>query len=85
MRVVDQIDEKLRAAFTPTALEVVDESHLHAGHAGAPDGGQSHFRVMIRSEAFAGKSRVAQQRLIYGALKDEMAGTIHALALDVGV
>jgi BolA protein len=84
MRVAEQIEAKLQAAFAPTALEVIDESHLHAGHAGAPEGGQSHFRVTIRAAAFAGKSRVAQQRAIYGALKEEMSGPIHALALDVG-
>lgn len=85
MRVADQIALKLQAAFTPTELEVVDESHLHAGHAGAPEGGQSHFRVKIRADAFAGKTRVAQQRAIYAVLRDEMSGPIHALALDVGV
>ncbi|MBB5515674.1 BolA protein [Rubricella aquisinus] len=84
MRVAEQIELKLKDAFAPTALEVVDESHLHAGHAGAPEGGQSHFRVTIRAAEFAGKSRVAQQRAIYAALKEEMAGPIHALALDVG-
>jgi BolA protein len=84
MRVADQIEAKLQAAFAPSRLDVVDESHLHAGHAGAPDGGQSHFRVTIRAAAFAGKSRVAQQRAIYAVLKEDMANQIHALALDVG-
>lgn len=84
MRVADQIEAKLKEAFAPTSLTVVDESDQHAGHAGAPDGGQSHFHVTIRASAFAGKSRVAQQRAIYAALKEEMSGPIHALALDVG-
>ena len=83
MRVADQIETKLREAFSPRELSVVDESHLHVGHAGAPEGGQSHFRVTIRAEAFAGQTRVAQQRAIYGALKAEMDGSVHALALDV--
>lgn len=84
MLVKDTIEMKLKAAFSPQEIEVIDESHQHAGHSGAPEGGQSHFAVMIRAAAFAGKSRVAQQRLIYAALKDEMAGPIHALSLDVG-
>ena len=84
MRVADRITEVLQAEFSPHELEVIDESHLHAGHAGAPDGGQSHFQVRMRAESLAGMSRVAQQRKIYAALKQEMAGPIHALALDVG-
>ncbi|MEL6126394.1 MAG: BolA family protein [Pseudomonadota bacterium] len=83
MRVAQVIETKLTEAFAPRELEVIDESHLHAGHAGAPDGGQSHFRVRMRGEAFAGQSRVARQRAVYAALKEEMAGPIHALALDV--
>ena len=84
MLVKNSIEMKLTEAFSPQLVEVVDESHLHAGHSGAPEGGQSHFAVKIRAAAFAGKSRVAQQRMIYGALKEEMAGPIHALSLDVG-
>ncbi|MBV1865296.1 MAG: BolA family transcriptional regulator [Rhodobacteraceae bacterium] len=84
MLVKDIIERKLKAAFSPQVIEVVDESHMHAGHSGAPEGGQSHFAVKIRATAFEGKSRVAQQRAIYGALKEEMAGPIHALSLDVG-
>ncbi|MGB0498376.1 MAG: BolA family protein [Rubricella sp.] len=83
MRVADQIHRKLQDAFSPRELEVVDESHLHAGHAGAPEGGQSHFRVRIRADAFAGQSRVARQRAIYAVLADDMKKQIHALALDV--
>ena len=84
MQMRDVIETKLTEAFSPQRIEVVDESHKHAGHAGAPDGGQSHFAVIIRAQAFDGKSRVAQQRAIYGVLKEEMASQIHALALDVG-
>ena len=83
MRVADRINLKLQESFAPQKLEVVDESHLHAGHAGAPEGGQSHFRVVMRAETLAGLSRVAAQRKIYAAVKDEMAGPVHALALDV--
>jgi BolA protein len=62
-------------------LRVIDESHLHAGHAGARPEGETHFRVEITAIAFAGQSRVARHRLIYDALADELAGPVHALAL----
>ncbi len=73
--------QKLDAAFAPSALEIIDESHLHAGHAGARPGGNSHFRVRIVSDAFRGVSRVQRHQKIYGALAEEMK-TIHALAID---
>jgi BolA family transcriptional regulator, general stress-responsive regulator len=77
----DAITEKLREAFSPESLEVQDESHLHEGHAGHRPGGETHFRVYIVSEAFAGKSRVERHRLINTALAAELAGAVHALAL----
>jgi BolA family transcriptional regulator, general stress-responsive regulator len=81
MRTRDAIIEKLREAFSPESLEVQDESHLHEGHAGHRPGGESHFRVYIVSQAFAGKSRVDRHRLINAALAAELAGSVHALAL----
>jgi BolA protein len=60
MSVAASIEQKLTEAFSPTLLEVIDESHHHAGHAGNPGGGESHFRIRIQAEAFAGKPRVAQ-------------------------
>ena len=75
------IDNKLRRAFAPTRLVIEDQSSRHRGHAGYREGGESHFRVEIVSDAFEGKSRVARQRLIYVALKDEFAAGLHALAL----
>ncbi|WP_316012955.1 BolA family protein [Roseobacter sp. HKCCA0434] len=84
MRVAKQIELKLQENFDPRELEVVDESHLHVGHAGAPEGGQSHFRVRMRSQALAGMSRVAQHRKVNAALSDELATQVHALALDLG-
>jgi BolA protein len=78
----DRITEKLTAAFEPTDLEVVDESHLHKGHAGARPEGETHFRVSISSQAFRGVSRVAAHRLVYQALADEIAGGVHALAVS---
>jgi len=83
MRAVEKIEIKLRDAFSPSFLEVNDQSHLHAGHAGAPEGGESHFSVAIVSEHFDGMSRVARQRMIHQALKDDLANYIHALSLDV--
>jgi len=72
--------EALRAGFAPTHLEIVDESHLHAGHAGARGGG-GHFRAVIVSAAFRGQNAVARQRAVYALLGDAMRGAIHALAL----
>ena len=81
MRVSETITKKLREAFTPEAIDVVDESHLHEGHAGHRPGGQSHFRVYIVSQAFAGKSRVDRHRMINAVLADDLAGGVHALAI----
>ena len=72
---------KIEAAFTPDDVRIADDSHKHAGHAGARPGGESHFTVSIVSAAFAGKSRVDRQRLVHAALADELAGPVHALAL----
>ncbi len=81
MSMDDIIRDKLTAAFSPASLEVINESHLHAGHAGSPGTGSSHFRVQITADAFNGLSRVDRQRQIYAVLKDELAGPVHALAL----
>lgn len=81
MRVADQIRRKLTAGLTPARLEVIDESHLHAGHAGARPEGESHFRVEIVSRTFQGKSRVDRQRLVYRILAEELAGGVHALVV----
>ena len=75
------IDNKLRTRFAPTRLAVEDESSKHHGHAGWREGGESHFKVEIVSAAFDGQNRVARQRLVYAALKDEFAAGLHALAL----
>src|SRR6266851_4547077 len=81
MKTHDLITEKLTKAFAPQSLDVVDESHQHAGHAGHRPGGQTHFRVYIVSEAFTGKSRLERHRMINEALSGELAGGVHALAL----
>ena len=72
----------LTEALHPTALEVVDESHLHAGHSGSREGGETHFRVRIVAEAFNGKSRLERHRLVNALLAAELRGGVHALAID---
>lgn len=80
-QVAETIRRKLQDAFSPEALEVVDQSAKHAGHAGAREGGESHFDVAIRASAFQGRSRVLRQRDVYAVLKEELAGPIHALSV----
>jgi BolA family transcriptional regulator, general stress-responsive regulator len=81
MSVEATLRAKLEAAFRPTRLEVINESHLHAGHRSSPGTGESHFRVVIVSARFAGKSRLERHRLVNEALAAELAGKVHALAL----
>jgi BolA protein len=76
------ITKKLRDHFAPAALEVIDESHHHAGHAGARPDGESHFRVVIVAQAFRGKSRVDQHRMVNAALAEELKERVHALAIQ---
>lgn len=81
MSVEESIKDKLKKAFTPSRLEVLNESHMHAGHAGSPGTGESHFRVEIVSDTFTGKSRIERHRLVNEALAAELAGPVHALAI----
>jgi BolA protein len=81
MNTRDRITEALTAAFTPIRLDVQDESHQHAGHAGSRPGGETHFRVYIVSDAFQGKSRIERHRMVNTALAQELAGSVHALAI----
>jgi len=80
-KVAMAIDSKLRQRFAPLRLAVEDDSARHAGHAGASEGGESHFNVEIVSAAFEGQGRVARQRLVYAELSEEFAAGLHALAL----
>lgn len=80
-RVADTIRSKLSEGLQPIRLDIVDESHRHAGHAGARPQGESHFQVAVVSAVFAGKSRVARQRLVYALLADALKTDIHALSL----
>jgi BolA protein len=82
MSVTGRVQEKLMIGLRPTRLDVVNESELHAGHRNSPGTGESHFRILIVSEAFSGKSRIERHRLVNDLLKDELAGGIHALALS---
>ena len=72
---------KLEAALSPVSLEIEDESAKHAGHAGAREGGETHYRIRIVSQSFAGLSRVQRQRAVYAAVADELAERVHALSL----
>ena len=79
--VADTIAAKLPTAFSPSRLEVVDDSDRHHGHAGHREGGESHFNLKIEAQAFAGKGRVVRQRLIHQVLAEELAGPVHALSI----
>jgi BolA protein len=79
--VQERLRQKFQAAFTPVELVIEDESARHAGHSGAREGGESHFKVRIVSASFAGLSRVERQRRVYAAAADEIAAGLHALAL----
>ncbi|MFN3992944.1 MAG: BolA family protein [Tabrizicola flagellatus] len=83
MAVKDEIEERLTAAFHPSVLTVVNESHRHAGHAGDDGTGESHFHITIRAEALAAMSRLARHRAVQKALGD-LTSRIHAIALDIG-
>lgn len=73
--------EKLMVALRPTRLDVVNESHLHQGHASSPGTGESHFRLLIVADTFSGKSRLERHRLVNELLDDELKGGVHALAI----
>jgi BolA protein len=82
MSVTGRVREKLMIALRPTRLDVINESELHAGHRNSPGTGDSHFRILVVSDVFSGKSRIERHRLVNDLLKDELAGGIHALALS---
>jgi len=77
----ERIRAALAAAFSPDLLEIVDESHLHHGHAGAAPGGETHYSIRIRAKSFAGLSRLAKHRLINAALAAEFDAGLHALSI----
>lgn len=79
--ITERITQKLTEAFAPQELKVIDESHQHQGHGGWREGGETHFRVNIVSEAFTGKSRLERHRLVNAALAQELADRVHALVI----
>jgi BolA protein len=81
MGLAEIMRSKLVAALAPQHLVIKDESHLHAGHAGARPDGESHFRLLIVSAAFEGQTPVARQRAVNEVLKEELSGPVHALAM----
>ena len=80
--IAERITRKLTEAFAPQELKVIDESHQHQGHGGWREGGETHFRIRIAADAFAGCSRVDRHRLINAALADELKGRVLALAIE---
>ena len=83
MSIENELIARLTITFSPTRLEVVNESHKHAGHSGDDGTGESHFAVLIRADALAAMGRVARHRAVHQALGD-LNQRIHALALDIG-
>jgi len=80
--IAQTIRAKLSEKLAPTRIDIVDDSHRHAGHSGARPEGETHFTVTVVSEVFAGMTRVARQRVVYQILADELAGRVHALSLS---
>ncbi|NDV01581.1 BolA family protein [Pseudoroseicyclus tamaricis] len=83
MAMADEMETRLRGAFTPTRLEIVNESAHHAGHAGDDGSGESHWRVVLAAPELEGMSRLQRHRAVHAALGPEVMGRIHALALDL--
>jgi BolA protein len=82
MQIEQTIKDRLTAAFQPVSLQVINDSHRHAGHASSPGTGESHFSVRVVASAFAGKSRVERHRMVNEALADLLQGKVHALAIQ---
>ena len=83
MSIKATIESKLTIAFSPDHLDVIDESDSHRGHAGWREGGGTHFRIQMTSDAFLGQSRLARQRAVNECLAEELAGGVHALAMTL--
>jgi BolA protein len=83
MAIADEMRARLEARFAPSSLEILDESESHRGHAGYREGGESHFRVAIRSPEFAAMSRIQRHRAVHEALGPDILERIHALSLEI--
>lgn len=81
MKIADIIEKKLTEALAPSKIDIVDESALHAGHAGARPEGESHFRLLVVSDMFENRGRLERQRMVYQIMGDLMASDIHALSI----
>lgn len=81
MKIADIIEKKLTEALAPSKIDIVDESALHAGHAGARPEGESHFRLLVVSDMFENRGRLERQRMVYQVMGDLMASDIHALSI----
>ena len=84
MAVSDEIRAKLQVGFAATELEVIDESEKHRGHSGWREGGETHFRVLLRAPELAAMGRIDRHRAVHAALGPDLVARIHALALDLG-
>lgn len=83
MGIADQMATRLTEAFSPSLLEIIDDSEKHRGHAGYQEGGESHWQIVIASPAFESMNRLARHRAIHAALGKDIIGRIHALAIDI--
>ena len=83
MTIKEKIEIKINKIINPQLLEVIDESHKHAGHVGAKPEGETHFHINMTANEFDGMNRVQRQRLVYKALAEELAGPVHALSLSL--
>jgi BolA protein len=83
MSIADEMRTRLEAAFVPDSLEIEDESESHRGHAGYQEGGESHWRITLKSASFARMSRLERHRAVHAALGKDVIGRIHALALNI--
>ena len=83
MKIEEQIESRLTRAFQPSELQIVNESHRHAGHSGDDGSGASHFAIKIRADSLAALGRVARHRAVHAALGD-LNQRVHAIALDIG-
>jgi BolA protein len=84
MPVIEEIEARLTAAFSPESLEVIDESEAHRGHAGYSPDGASHLRIVIRAAVLGPMTRLARHRAVHDALGPGLVARVHALALDLG-
>ena len=83
MSIAEEMRSRLQDAFEPSHLEIIDDSESHRGHAGFREGGETHFKVAIKSSAFNELSRIARHRAVHSALGKELVGRIHALELKI--